>query len=154
MHLSVTRFLVQCEALRTWAGVLPAGQGEWEMDYPGWDELYSATRDLLSNSPSSLPAPVTSSLLYVLARDNEAEHVKELLEAVPEVLVALAANAADAERDARWQLADALKTVNTQHSMDLLKGLSTDGDEYVRRRALLAMATLDAERLRRDEGSR
>jgi HEAT repeat protein len=82
-------------------------------------------------------------LLYILARDNEMELLKQELVTRPVHLLALSRVALySIEADARWQLADALGSVELPPNEvePLLERLFHDRDEYVSRRALLALA--------------
>ncbi len=65
--------------------------GEWECDYEHWNELWTATEELMARLAHVLPAYETSSdLLYVIARDNEIERLRDELVKYPELLQPLA----------------------------------------------------------------
>ncbi len=67
----------EIERFRLWADT-DAGlkSGEWEFYYPHWDDLYKATEATIS---SGVPTAETiQDLLYILARDNEAEIVLDI----------------------------------------------------------------------------
>jgi hypothetical protein len=133
-------------AFRSWADSLPVEQrvGEWECDYQQWPAITSAfTAFLDSCLPQRWDASIYELLLYILARDNEMEILKEELIARPTHLLALTREALDSvEQDARWQLADALGRVEliAGEVEPLLEHLFYDEFEYVSRRALLALA--------------
>jgi len=133
-------------AFRNWADGYPVGQrsGEWESHYDQWPSITSAfTAFLDSGTPELWNALTVETLLYILARDNEMEILKEELITRPCHLLALAkVGLHSTEPDARWQLADALGRVELAASEvePLLVQLFHDRDEYVSRRALLALA--------------
>lgn len=130
---------------QAWAASLPGAEcsSEWECDYDYWPELWNATAAFLDSSePRRWDRPTVELLLYVLARDNEMEELKNDLASRPEHLLVLAeAGTGSAERDARWQLAAALGCVEADESkvVPLLETYAADGDEYVSRRALIAL---------------
>ena len=122
---------------REWAATQSRTSGEWECDYPHWTALYAATTQALDDeSWRTQPAAI----VYVLARDNECEIIRAELRQRPALLRELAPSivAAD-EPDARWQLASTLGELAVDWGAALLAALAGDRDEYVRRRALLAM---------------
>ena len=133
-------------AFRSWADSLPAGQksGEWECDYLQWPTITSAFTAFLDTLiPQIWDSSTVGMLLYILARDNEMELLKEELIARPTHLLALAkASFGSEEPDARWQLADALGSVElaTSEVEPPLEQFFRDENEYVSRRALLALA--------------
>ncbi|TWA94343.1 HEAT repeat domain-containing protein [Bradyrhizobium stylosanthis] len=144
--IAETRLVEAVTAFRNWADCYPVNQrsGEWECDYDEWRSITSAFAAFLDSSdPELWNASTTEMLLYILARDNEMEMLKRELITRPGYLLALARAALHStERDARWQLADALGSVElTAGEVEpLLAQLFHDGDEYVSRRALLALA--------------
>jgi HEAT repeat protein len=81
-------------------------------------------------------------IFYLLARDNVDEVIKDELVCRPLHLLKIAKAAPlSAERDARWQIADALGHVDAiDHDVEqLLEPLLQDLDKYVSRRALMAL---------------
>ncbi|MET4173057.1 hypothetical protein ABIB99_004150 [Bradyrhizobium sp. LA6.1] len=140
------RFVEAVLAFRRWADRYPVGQrsDEWECDYGEWPAITTAFAAFLdSGVPQHWSAPIVELLLYILARDNEVEVLKRELMAKPAHLLALARLAPHSpERDARWQLADALGSDEfaADEVEPLLEQFFHDADEYVSRRALLALA--------------
>ncbi len=130
---------------RAWAASCPEAErsAEWEIDYDYWPDLWSAAAFFLDSSePQRWDRSIVELLLYVLARDNETEDLKRELAGRPEHLLALArAGTGSAERDARWQLAAAPGCVEADEDevVPLLETYAADGDEYVNRRALIAL---------------
>lgn len=135
-------------AFRRWADSLPsdATDSEWESSYEGWQELYTEAETFISQSDYEDWSPGDKQdLLYALARDNEDEILADALRRHPELLVAVAEDAlADGESNARWQVAAMLGELTplTAGIEMLLLRFVVDEDEYVRRRALLALAAL------------
>lgn len=125
------------------------GWGEWEADYSDWEGLYLAALPLL-RAASDWSDEEIGLLLYVIARDNEtmllaAEVPKEKL-----VKLAKAALVSE-ETHAKWQLVGRMESLPFGREVeDLLLQFAADRHEYVRRRALLALAehrSVHAERL-------
>jgi len=119
------------------------GPPGWEADYEHWPSLTRAYSDLLdSGTAADWDGEVIDLLLYALARDNEMEVLKEELVLRPEKLVALAHFAlSTVEVDAKWQIADALGSVVLagEEVAPMIERFLQDPDEYVSRRALLAL---------------
>ena len=132
-------------AFRHWAAEYThAGMsGEWECAFEEWPEMWAVLDEfLISVDPEEWDDEIIASLLYVIARDNEREILKQTLETKPIHLLALArAGIHSKERDARWQLADALgrSGLDAEVVTPLLERFINDEDEYVSRRALLAL---------------
>lgn len=143
-------FVEAAQTLRLWADATTTERGspEWETNYEAWPELTRAYADVLDVcSPNDWDRELIDLLLYTLARDNEAEVVKDELVLRPDQLLALSRAAAlGAEADAKWQLADALgRTAASDADVEpLLERFLQDTDEYVSRRALSALASRGA----------
>jgi hypothetical protein len=147
LEATKSRLRKAAESFRLWAAEespIFVRSGEWEVDYGEWEEIYRAYSDLLGAiQPEDLTHELSHQLLYLLARDNEIEFLKRELVARPLHLFALvkAAQLSD-EMDARWQIADALGSVEAsdENVVPVLEVFVVDHDEYVSRRALLALA--------------
>lgn len=145
LHAEVARF-------KEWAAGVPVGtrSGEWECDYLDWKSLWAAAKLLLKTAPMSTWTQVmVEDFLYTLARDNEVEFVADELDGRNETLLWLAAQAIKSgEPDAKWQLAAKLGDLSgcAQEAEALLIDLVQDDDEYVSRRALLALGKLKSGR--------
>lgn len=138
----------EVEKFKEWAVKYPVEKrsGEWECDYTSWDTLYNATREFLASfSPSDWDDTDVSDLLYVIARDNEAEILAAEVARDTNRLLRLSKLAlASPETDAKWLLADQLGYLcsQEQEAEVLLLEFVDDRDEYVSRRALLSLGRL------------
>jgi len=136
---------------KAWAAVaFPEDQhGEWETEYEEWDGLYNAATCVLRQDAAWTDEEINL-LLYAVARDNETEL---LAGQVPNDRLLLFARAAliSEERDAKWQLVIRLPQLSWNAEIEeLLLLFAADESEYVRRRAMLALAdckSVHAERL-------
>lgn len=144
------RFEQAVSEFRTWADSYPHAErfGEWECGYDHWVEIGGAFSAFLeAYDPRQWDQPIVELLFYILARDNEAEVLKGELVGRPRHLLALArAGVASTEQHARWQLADALGSIDADEKdiVRLLEAYAADADEYVSRRALLALGRRQA----------
>jgi hypothetical protein len=150
-----SRLYVEVDKFKAWAEAeypTEPRYGEWECDYPTWDDLYTAYVGFLDAfSPTEWDRTDTDAILYGLARDNEAQKLQFELEQRPQSLTALARYALSTPCDyhARWQLADALKTVEPSVSEGLLQAYFRDSHEYVRRIALLSLGRIGSRSVER-----
>ncbi len=133
-------------AFRIWADAVPAAarSAEWECDYQDWDAVWAACETFLeAGDPGAWNPDDCADMLYLLARDNETETIRQMLAEQPARLLALAAPGLYLpEPEARWQLADALgDAAGPREDIEArLVAYCSDADEYVARRALLALA--------------
>lgn len=133
---------------RAWADTFPVAErsGEWECLYDGWDGIYYAFHAFISATTcQEWDEELTQMLLYIIARDNEMEHLVKDLAQQPDNLVCLAKRAvSSSERDAKWQLAAELGHIGSRvpHAELVLLQFSRDRDMYVRRRTLTALADM------------
>jgi hypothetical protein len=144
----VTRFQAWTDAR------YPPGQPRgamWEIDYSDWETLYEAFAAFVgSTSCREWDGPTTQLLLYAIARDNEFEELVAMVGQSPANLVCLAQRALRSiETDAKWQLAAALSTLKPSPPQveTLLVQFAHDEEEYVRRRALLALSCINSPRV-------
>jgi HEAT repeat protein len=147
----VAEFMVEVARFQEWATAIPqeCRHGEWECDYGHWGDLYGAALRLVDATPfARWSAKEVRAMLFTVARDNEMQHLAgEVRSRKPETLVALARAAVESEeRDAQWQLAEELGQLGQcgGEAERLLLALVRDGDEYVRRRSLQALARLSS----------
>jgi HEAT repeat protein len=124
-----------------WAGERSGNTpGDWETYYPHWEELYKAAREFLRVPVNEWDDQAKQMLLFVLARDNEGEVLSSELS--DQQVIALAkASLRSHETNAKWQLAHRLgENPCRPETEQLLSDFAADASEYVRRRALLALA--------------
>jgi HEAT repeat protein len=144
LEQEVTRF-------RAWADTYDRPRrGEWECDYPNWADLYNVVTAYLSHSKvEEWDECVSGLLLYAIARDNEDEYIAGQLSETPEKLYALTQAALrSGEKDAKWQLAEQLAHYPGREEIEsLLLALVRDADEYVRRRALMALGKIKSSQI-------
>lgn len=138
----------QVAKFRHWAessGFHPGSGGEWECDYPDWQQLYAAVEYLLESTRDRILLPdELELLLYALARDNEDERILETLEQFPGTALQVAHAALGyPDADARWQSAVLLGRISTPKAASLLQCFVSDEAEYVRRRAGFALQELN-----------
>lgn len=139
----VNRCRQEVERFQVWSTTVEH-RAEWEETYPWWGDLYDAVRDVLQTLPLEDWTPeLQQDVLYALARDNEDEVLLGELLDHPGILLRLAAAAVVyPDYEARWQVAHALGHLNKSpvECDAVLRVLATtDEEEYVRRRALLAL---------------
>jgi hypothetical protein len=134
--------------LAAWAAAAPTC-GDLT-DYPGWPWLIRAvSQHLQAIAPDAWRDEDVALLLAALAGHEQFEGIKRMLGARPAHLVALAAHGiATAEAAARWQLADALGEILPGNAdVDALAtAYAMDSDDYVSRRALIALGRRRAPR--------
>jgi hypothetical protein len=124
---------------KKWAAKIPEKEryGEWECDYQNWFEIYNCIEQFIHIKPAELLSnEEIKEIIYILARDNEAEAVANKLFKNNSYLLKLKPYIIRSEEvDAKWQLATFLGTECTNVSEieeDLIK-LVNDNDEYVNR---------------------
>lgn len=131
---------------REWASKfsIPSQIGEWECDYPRWGDIYSQVIEFLNLTSYLLWTDrEIADLLYIIGRDNETQHLAELLGEKTERLIWILQKCLDShESDAKWQLiVEAGKLKEWDQSLEaLIYRLYFDKDYYVQRRALLELA--------------
>jgi hypothetical protein len=138
----------QVDQFSAWADTRPieSRSGEWECDYRDWDLLYTSFSRFIRECPvQHWDRSMMEMVMYIVARDNEAEFMmQELAEDSDRLLAVASACIQSAEWDAKWQVASALgeSSAQQQEVEPLLLRLVEDEDEYVRRRALLALGNI------------
>lgn len=137
----------EVERFKEWAKAYPPEQrgGEWECNYPFWDDLHSAALAFFGERPyASWSAEERAAILYALARDNEDQRLAtDLRSSHAELLLPLCRAALESgEADAKWQLASELGRLEQGggEAERLLRQLATDEAEYVRRMAIQGLA--------------
>lgn len=133
---------------RAWAVGHEDSYGEWECDYSNWPSFWAAARDAIEQSQiDPLDDIDLLNLLYALGRDNEIECIRRHLIHFPALLRQLSLRATDLSDDAAcWQIAVSISEAKLTDSASLLTPYLTHSNEYVRRRALIALASVDPTR--------
>ena len=119
--------------------------GEWEVDYPYWNDTYSAFCHVLTQMDAETADSVLlDEMTYLIARDNEAEGFIQETTSHPQWFERLCRRAAASnESEAKWQFAAYLPECPcSQEVKDMILDFAKDPNEYVSRRALLAMPAL------------
>ena len=119
--------------------------GEWEVDYPYWNDTYSAFCHMLTQMDAETADSVLlDEMVYLIARDNEAEGVIQETTSHPQWFECLCRRAAASnESEVKWQFAAYLPECPcSQEVKDMILDFAKDTNEYVSRRALLAMPAL------------
>ncbi|MHA6484090.1 HEAT repeat domain-containing protein [Paenibacillus sp. strain BS8-2] len=119
---------------------------DWETDYPHWMELINAFDIFLqTNNYEHCSQEIIDAFLYLIGRDNEREYLVELLIEHPNFLVHLANRGLHyPDHDTRWQLVYYVSKLSdtNQEIEELVRSYWQDSNEYVRRRALLALGSM------------
>lgn len=138
----ISKFTSEVSRFREWAVSYKDTSGEWECDYGNWDSIYLATDNLLKESlNTNFQSDLLDDLIYIIARDNECEIIREKLTDFPDLLRVLAFRALDSEEwHAKWQIVVSVHEANLMDASDLIRPYLKDKEEYVRRRSLAALA--------------
>ena len=119
--------------------------GEWEVDYPAWNDIFDAFCHVLTQMDAETADSVLlDEMVYLLARDNEAEGFIQETTSQPKWFECLCRRAAASnENEAKWQFAAYLPECPcSQEVKDMILDFAKDPNEYLSRRALLAMPVL------------
>lgn len=145
------RLLEQAEKFHQWQETTYPGKtteeigGAWEVDYPYWNDTYSAFCHVLTQKDAETADSVLlDEMVYLIARDNEAEGFIQETTSHPQWFECLCRRAAASnESEAKWQFAAYLPECScSQEVRDIILDFAKDPNEYVSRRALLAMPAL------------
>jgi HEAT repeat protein len=119
---------------------------DWETYYPDWRALYVAfSAFVAATSCQDWSEDIVDMLLYAIARDEDNQGLVKKVARNPDDLLFLAKQAVNSsERNLKWQIAAELGYLASHLSQaePLLLKLASDEDEYVQRRALLALADI------------
>ena len=119
--------------------------GAWEVDYPAWNDIFDAFCHVLTQMDAETADSVLlDEMVYLIARDNEAEGFIQETTSHPQWFECLCRRAAASnENEAKWQFAAYLPECScSQEVRDIILDFAKDPNEYVSRRALLAMPAL------------
>ena len=145
------RLLEQVGKFHQWQEITYPGKtteeigGAWEVDYPAWNDIFDAFCHVLTQMDAETADSVLlDEMVYLIARDNEAEGFIQETTSHPQWFECLCRRAAASnENEAKWQFAAYLPECScSQEVRDIILDFAKDPNEYVSRRALLAMPAL------------
>lgn len=145
------RLLEQVGKFHQWQEITYPGKtteeigGAWEVDYPAWNDIFDAFCHVLTQMDAETADSVLlDEMVYLIARDNEAEGFIQETTSHPQWFERLCRRAAASnENEAKWQFAAYLPECScSQEVRDIILDFAKDPNEYVSRRALLAMPAL------------
>ena len=119
--------------------------GAWEVDYPAWNDIFDAFCHVLTQMDAEMADSILlDEMVYLIARANEAEGFIQETTSHPKWFECLCRRAAASnESEAKWQFAAYLPECScSQEVRDIILDFAKDPNEYVSRRALLAMPAL------------
>ena len=119
--------------------------GAWEVDYPAWNDIFDAFCHVLTQMDAEMADSILlDEMVYLIARANEAEGFIQETTSHPQWFECLCRRAAASnENEAKWQFAAYLPECScSQKVRDIILDFAKDPNEYVSRRALLAMPAL------------
>ena len=119
--------------------------GEWEVDYPAWNDMFDAFCHVLTQMDAEMADSfLLDEMVYLIARANEAEGFIQETTFHHKWFECLCRRAAASnESEAKWQFAAYLPECScSQEVRDIILDFAKDLNEYVSRRALLAMSAL------------
>ena len=135
----------EVQKYQDWTRVANKDLPDWELaGYLYWTDLYKAIDVVMNAVPiQNWSIEVLNDILYVLARDHEAENILDNLIIHPQELILLAQYGRNYSAfQARWQLADGLGRIEgfDQDAESILGDfVIADPVEYVKRRALFSL---------------
>ena len=145
------RLLKQAIKFHQWQEVTYPGKtaeeigSMWEVDYPYWNDTYSAFCYVLTQMDAETADIVLlDEMVYLIARANEAEGFIQETTSHPKWFECLCRRAAASnESEAKWQFAAYLPECPCSPEIkNMILDFAKDPNEYVSRRALLAMPAL------------
>ena len=119
--------------------------GAWEIDYPAWNDIFDAFCHVLTQMNAEMADSILlDEMVYLIARANEAEGFIQETTSHPKWFECLCRRAAASnENEAKWQFAAYLPECPcSQEVKDMILDFAKDPNEYLSRRALLAMPVL------------
>ena len=145
------RLLEQVGKFHQWQEITYPGKtteeigGAWEVDYPAWNDIFDAFCHVLTQMDAEMADSILlDEMVYLIARANEAEGFIQETTSHPQWFECLCRRAAASnENEAKWQFAAYLPECScSQEVRDIILDFAKDPNEYVSRRALLAMPAL------------
>ena len=145
------RLLEQAIKFHQWQEITYPGKtteeigGAWEVDYPAWNDIFDAFCHVLTQMNAEMEDSILlDEMVYLIARANEAEGFIQETTSQPKWFECLCRRAAASnESEAKWQFAAYLPECScSQEVRDMILDFARAPNEYVSRRALLAMPAL------------
>ena len=145
------RLLEQVGKFHQWQEITYPGKtteeigGAWEVDYPAWNDIFDAFCHVLTQMDAEMADSILlDEMVYLIARANEAEGFIQETTSHPKWFECLCRRAAASnESEAKWQFAAYLPECScSQEVRNIILDFAKDPNEYVSRRALLAMPAL------------
>ena len=121
------------------------GLGEWELEYPNWDDLYKEVNEVIALLNKEFNHDLAQLLVYALAIDSESGTVLQRIADQLESKLRFVRKAIFSDQpQARWQIAELLGNTAVEDQEKLLVNLiNRDKDKYVKRRALLSLSKVN-----------
>lgn len=136
---------IEIKKFHKWADLQEQKIGEWETWYGEWSKIITYFKRFLAQTDfMQWDDEQVNEILYIIARDNESEILVDMVSKHTPLLLFLAEKALiSGEHDAKWQLAIHLPE-REPHSLAevLLLRYVQEDEEYVNRRALMALARM------------
>ena len=110
--------------------------GAWEVDYPAWNDIFDAFCHVLTQMDAETADSVLlDEMVYLIARDNEAEGFIQETTSHPQWFECLCRRAAASnESEAKWQFAAYLSECPcSQEVKDMILDFAKDPNEYAHR---------------------
>jgi hypothetical protein len=121
---------------------------EWEASYPSWELLNTIFNKLVDTTTcDEWDQKTINNLLFIIGRENECEILARKVAEFPESLLFLGKEGVSyPDRDTKWQLAHYLTNVASvkPEVEEIILKYYEDQDEYVKRRALLALGIIQS----------
>ena len=116
------------------------GLGEWETEYPNWDELKTAIDQSILELNKTNKVSTAELLIQGLAIDNESgltlDNIENDLDDKNKFLEQIIN---PNQPQAKWQIAELLRNIQIENATQYLKRLAKEKDKYVIRRTLLSL---------------
>ncbi len=119
--------------------------GEWETDYTDWNRINTIfSKFLEEHTASDATEELLNEMIYIIARDNECEWLINEVTKHPDWFDVLCRYCIHTnENEAKWQFAAHISNCScSRETKDLILEFVTDKNEYVSRRALLALPAI------------
>ncbi|WP_201009043.1 HEAT repeat domain-containing protein [Paenibacillus glycanilyticus] len=137
----------QIDAFWQWSKTIKH-EFEWETTYHNWELLNTIFNILIDTTTYyDWDQRTINNLLYIIGRDNECEFLVHKLTDTPESLLFLGKQGVSyPDVETKWQLAHYLSQIALilPEAEEIIVKYYEDSDEYVKRRALLALGIIES----------